>query len=138
MSTETQPRFGNVFRWATGILLIGHGLIHAMGPLDIWGIADMEELTGEPAIDIGSTATDVLAAVWLLALVVLVVSGLGVLARRAWWRRLAIIGVIGSQFVIIVWWGDAAAGTIPNLLVVVAVVLAGPLGLRFDPTEESQ
>jgi len=132
------PRFANLFRWATGILLIGHGLIHAMGPLDIWGIADVEELTGEPAIDIGSTATSVLAAVWLLAFVVLVVAGLGVLARRAWWRRLAVIGVILSQFVIIVWWGDAAAGTFPNLLVVIAVVLARPLGLPFGPSEESQ
>lgn len=111
-------------RLGVGILLVGHGLIHALGPLDIWGITDIETLTGEPIIDFGPSATDALAGVWLLALVLFVASGLAVLMRRGWWRPVAVVGVVVSQFVIILWWNDAAAGTIPNLLIMGAILYA--------------
>jgi hypothetical protein len=132
-----QPRFADLARWGVGVLLVIHGIVHVFGPLDMWGIADIEELSGEPAFDIGSTTADALAVAWLLALVLLVTAGLAVLARRAWWRTAAIVGVIASQFAIIVWWADAAAGTVANVLIVVAVALAGPLSLCFDPSQEA-
>lgn len=108
--------------WVRGViavLLIGHGLIHAMGPADMWGVADLPELTGTLSVDLGQT---VVAGAWLVALVVLVAAGWGILTRRSWWRPAAIVGVIISQLVIIVWWADAATGTIPNLLIVTALL----------------
>lgn len=120
------------FRLGVAILLIGHGLIHALGPLDIWGITDIETLTGKPTIDFGPSATNVLAGVWLVALVLFGASGLAVLMRRGWWRPVAVAGVVVSQFVIILWWNDAAAGTIPNLLIVGAILYAPRMHLRFN------
>lgn len=115
--------------WVRGViavLLIGHGLIHAMGPAEIWGVADLPELTGAPSVDLDETAATVAAVAWLVALVVLVAAGWGILARRSWWRPAAIVGVIISQLVIIVWWDDAATGTIPNLLIATALLLTRP------------
>ena len=115
--------------WVRGViavLLIGHGLIHAIGPVEMWGVADLAELTGTQSVDLGETVTTVAAVTWLVALVVLVAAGWGILARWSWWRPVAIVGVIISQLVIIVWWGDAATGTIPNLLIVIALLLTGP------------
>lgn len=121
-------------RWIVGILLILHGLIHVLGPLAIWELADIEALSGDPTIDLGSTAIQTFALAWLGALAILVVAGIAVMARRPWWRALAIVGVVISQIAIVAWWGDAAAGTVANLLIIAAVVLARPLGLDFrDP-----
>lgn len=131
-TTATNPAAGSPFRWVVAILLLGHGLIHALGTLEIWGLADLEQLTGQPSYDIGPTATNVLAASWPIALVVLVAAGLALLKRRAWWRPLAVFGIGVSQFAIVIWWGDASAGTIPNLLAVAAVIFAGRSGLRFE------
>jgi hypothetical protein len=112
--------------WVRGViavLLIGHGLIHAMGPAEIWGVANLPELTGTPSVDLGETAATVVAVAWLVALGVLVAAGWGILARRSWWRPAAIVGVIISQLVIVVWWADAATGTIPNLLILTALLV---------------
>lgn len=118
------------------LLLVGHGLIHVLGPLEIWGVADIAELTGRPAIDLGTTATDVLAAAWLIPLAVFVAAGVGALVIRPWWRLLAVVGVVVSQTIIVMWWNDAATGTIPNLLVVAAVIAAGRLELAGGPRLE--
>lgn len=125
-----RPR-SSLVRWIVGFLLVGHGLIHVLGPLEIWGLADVEALSGEPTIDLGSAAVQAFALAWLCALVTLVVAGIAVIARQPWWRALAIIGVVISQAAIVAWWDDAAAGTVANLLIIAAVVLARPLGLAF-------
>jgi hypothetical protein len=129
ITSTTRRRTGAAPRWLVGVILIVHGLIHVLGPLDVWGIKEVEELSGRPIIDLGAMGTDLLAAVWLIALVLLVGAGIGVLAGRIWWRTPALAGVIVSQSVIVLWWDQAAAGTIPNLLVVAALVFTARLGL---------
>ena len=122
-------RRGDIARWSVGILLIGHALIHLMGPADIWGLADLEQLSGEPTIAMAGIETEVLAILWLLPLMLLLAAGVALLTMRSWWRPLALIGVVTSQLAIILWWEDASAGTIANLLVLAAVVLTPQLGL---------
>ncbi len=122
--SDTRPPIGRLVRWVVGLLLLFHGLIHLLGPIEIWAIADLEELTGQPVIDLGQSVTNVLAGVWLVAFIVLVGTGIGVLVGRTWWRVWALFGVVISQVVIFIWWDDAAAGTLPNLLVIAAVVLS--------------
>lgn len=123
-TSDTRPPIGRLVRWMVGSLLVFHGLIHLLGPVEIWAVADLEELTGQPVIDLGQSVTNVLAGAWLLALIVLVGAGIGVLVRRTWWRVWAVVGVVTSQVVIFIWWDDAATGTLPNLLVIAAVVLS--------------
>lgn len=122
--SETRPPIRRLVQWVVGLLLLFHGLIHLLGPVEIWGIADLGELTGQPVIDLGQSVTNVLAGTWLLALFVLVGACIGVLVRRTWWKVWAVVGVVISQVVIVIWWDDAAEGTIPNLLVIAAVVLS--------------
>jgi hypothetical protein len=130
--TQTSRR-GDIARWLVGILLIGHALIHLMGPADIWGLADLEQLSGEPTIAVAGIATEVLAILWLPPLILLFVAGVAVLTRRPWWRPLALIGAVTSQLAIIIWWEDASAGTAANVLVLAAVVLAPRLSLAAGP-----
>lgn len=121
--SDTRPPIGRLARWVVGLLLVFHGVVHVLGPVDIWAIADLQELTGQPVIDLGQSATNVLAGAWLVAFIALVGAGIGVFIRQTWWRVWAVVGAAISQVVIFIWWEDAATGTIPNLLVIAAVVL---------------
>ena len=129
-------RAGDIARWLVGILLTGHALIHLMGPADIWGLADLEQLSGEPSVAVAGIATEVLAILWLLPLILLLAAGAAALTRRTWWRPMALVGAVTSQLAIILWWDDASAGTIANVLVLGAVVLAPQLHLAASSTRQ--
>jgi hypothetical protein len=111
-----------------GVMLIGHGLIHAMGPVEIWGLADVQGLSGNTTLAVSNTAVQALALTWVAAMIVLVVAGIGALTDRSWWKGVALAGAILSQLVIAMWWSDAATGTVPNIIIAIAVLL----GDRFD------
>jgi hypothetical protein len=120
-----------VIKWLTGLVLIGHGLIHGLGPIAIWGIADVEGFGGNAALAVSDTALQLLAVGWLVAMVILVVVGFGLIAGKTWWRDWALAGAIVSQLVIAIWWTDAAAGTIPNILIAAAAIWGDRL---YPPT----
>jgi hypothetical protein len=123
-----------VFRWMVGLLAIGHGLVHVIGPIQIWGIADIQGMSGIPALAVDGTTTRILALMWFGAMIVLLVAGLGALTGRPWWPRWALSGAILSQLVIAMWWGDAATGTIPNILIAAAAIWVD----RVDPLLDSE
>jgi hypothetical protein len=129
---EAPPRSQSVLRWMIGVLLIGHGLIHAMGPIEIWGIADVQGLSGNTTLAVSNIAVQALALAWLGAMILLVVAGIGALAGRSWWKRVALAGVILSQLLIAVWWSDAATGTIPNIIIAMAVMMANRFSTSSD------
>lgn len=114
-------------RWLTGLLLIGHGLIHGIGPIAIWGIADIEGFSGIAALAVSDTTLQILALASLVAMVILVAVGVGLIADKAWWQHWALAGAILSQLVIAIWWTDAAAGTIPNILIATAAIFGDSL-----------
>lgn len=115
-------------------LLVVHGLIHLIGPLGIWELAELPEMTGETIIDLPPTVASTLAVVWLAALASFLVAAFGLFTRRPWWRWVALAAVLVSQAVVVVWWPDASAGTLANLLVLTAVALAPTLDLPSGPT----
>lgn len=121
-------------KWLTGLVLIGHGLIHGLGPMAIWGIADIQGFSGIAALAVSDTALKLLALAWLVAMVILVAVGFGLIAGKNWWQPWALAGAIVSQIVIAVWWTDAAAGTIPNILIATAAIW----GDRLYPPPDSE
>jgi len=129
---EAPPRSRSVFRWVIGVLLIGHGLIHAMGPVEIWGLADIQGMSGNTTLAVSNTGVQALALTWVGAMIVLVVAGIGALSGRPWWKGVALVGAILSQLVIAMWWSEAATGTVPNIIIAIAVVLGDRFGLYPD------
>jgi uncharacterized membrane protein len=105
-----------------------------MGPIQIWGLADIQGLSGSPALSVGATTTRILAVMWLGAMIVLLIAGLGALTGHSWWPLWALFGAILSQLVIAMWWSDAATGTIPNILIAAAAVWVE----RIDPLLDSE
>lgn len=98
--------------WVYAVVVFFHGLIHVMGVVEGFGLADVDQLT-EPV----SSAE---ALLWLVAGVAMIAAAvMTVLHRRGWWLVTAVAAVI-SQVAILTSWADAQAGTAANVLMLVA------------------
>lgn len=98
--------------WVYAVVVFFHGLIHVMGVVEGFGLADVEQLT-EPV-------SGAEALLWLIAgLAVIAAAVLTVLRSRNWWLVTAVAAVL-SQVAILTSWTDAWAGTPFNLLMLAA------------------
>jgi hypothetical protein len=103
-----------------------HGLIHVIGVAEGFGWAEVSQLT-EPI-------SAAMGAAWLAAAVA-VVAAATLLARRVrWWWAVGGVAAIASQAVIVTSWSDAKAGSLANVLLVLAaahgLAAEGPRSLR--------
>jgi hypothetical protein len=108
-----------------GAIVLLHGLIQFIGCAKLWGLAAIPQLSGRAIVPLGETAGRALGALWLLAGLVLVAGGVMLLGRFASWWMVAAAGAALSQALVIVQWHDAKAGTLANVIVIIAVVIAG-------------
>ena len=101
-------------RWSVVVIVVAHGLIHLLGAAKGFGWAEVSAL--KQSIGPG------MAACWLATALVVTASGvlLGVGVR--WWWMVGAVAVVASQAVIFTSWGDAKAGSLANLVLVVAVI----------------
>jgi hypothetical protein len=91
-----------------------HGLIHLMGFVKAFELAEISELTLPISRGWG--------LLWFLTALTLILSGgLWMLNVSTWWIP-AIIGVILSQILVFTFWQDARFGTIPNVLILIFLV----------------
>lgn len=114
--------------WVVAALIVIHGLIHLLGVAKGFGWTEVAQLS-EP---IGKG----MAFAWLAAGVVVTTTGVLFASRMTWWWIVGIVAVVLSQAVIITSWSDAKAGTVANVILLVAVVFGffaeGPTGLRSE------
>jgi Family of unknown function (DUF6544) len=115
-------------RWVVVVVLLTHGFIQLLGAAKGLGLSDVPQLT-QP---IGPT----LGWAWLAAgLLVTVTAVLLVLGIR-WWWVIGAVCVVFSQTVIFTSWGDAKAGTVANVVLILAVgygfASQGPTGYRAE------
>lgn len=92
--------------------MLVHGLIHLLGAAKGLGWATVSQLK-EPI----STGRSWL---WLAAAVVVVLAGVLMGAGATWWWAAAATAAVVSQVVIIMSWSDAKAGTIANVILLIA------------------
>ena len=108
-------------RWLLAPLLVLHGLIHLLGVPLAWG-GRFAGMTGGTLVPLGDFALRAAGTAWLLACLAPLVAALGVALGRDWWRPAALVAAIMSQALVVLWWPDARAGTLANILVLAAVV----------------
>jgi hypothetical protein len=100
-------------RRIVAVLLAVHGLIHLMGFARAFGYAELPQLTQPVSREMGLA--------WLAAGLLVVASAV---MRVAWPRSFWIVGIVAlvvSQAVILSAWSDAKAGTIVNVVLLLAV-----------------
>lgn len=95
-------------------LLLGHGLVHALGFLKAFELFEISQLTQFISKPVG--------LVWGLATVLFVTSMTLYYLKDAQWALWAIIAVVISQTLIGMTWQDAKFGTIVNLIILMAAM----------------
>ncbi len=84
------------------------------------GLAKVEALSGKTLISV--TDMQILFGLLWLGVVVLFLLAVGGLAtNQHWWKVVAYVAVVVSQFLITIWWPDAKWGTIANVFVLITV-----------------
>jgi hypothetical protein len=99
-----------------------HGLAHAVGLKDIWGLGGEVANTATylASLDPHSPLYALLGLAWLAALALFVGAAAGLVLRRRWWLPAA-LAAAGLSLVLCVVWRDAAVVG----LVVDVLILAG-------------
>ena len=100
-------------RWVLVVVLAGHGLIHLLGAVKGFGWGEVAQLTKPIGVAGG--------VLWLIAgALVITAAVLLAVGAPTWWWSLAAVAAVGSQVAILTSWQDARAGTVVNLLLVLA------------------
>lgn len=98
------------------VLVLVHGLIHIVGFLKAFNLIDLNEF----AISVTKPA----GLIWLLVSLLFLAYGvLNFIGLKHIWI-IGFIAIILSQFLIIFYWNDAKFGTMPNVIILFAVVFS--------------
>ncbi len=103
-------------RIALAVVIGLHGVIHLLGPAKAFGWADVSQLRAPISSETGF--------LWLLAAALLLASAVALALNAAWWWYPGLAGVVLSQGLIVAAWGDAKFGTIANIVILLAVLVA--------------
>jgi len=103
-------------RYALFFLLLFHGLIHLLGFVKAFNLAEVKQLV-QPITPLQGT-------LWLIAFVFFGAAGtLLLLKNDAWWMPAA-AGILLSQMLVFQSWSDAKYGTIANVFILLALLPA--------------
>jgi hypothetical protein len=111
----------------TGIAFL-HGIIHLMGFVTGLGIAEVKGMTNNTLIPLSQQLLKGYGILWLVACVLFLITAIGLSLNKDWWRIFALVGIIISQVLIVIWWHDAKAGTIANIILLIAVIISSITG----------
>ena len=101
-------------KWIFFLIITLHGLIHVLGFLKAFQLAEINQLT--------QSISKPLGVLWLLALILFLASAIQLISNHNLWWITALIALILSQVLIILVWQDAKFGTIANIIILLAVV----------------
>jgi len=111
-------------RVALAVLLFVHAAIHVLGFLKPWKLAAVPQLSGKTVVPVSEAAMRGVGIAWLLAALALAGAAALLLAGSGAWWKVALVGVVLSQSLVVLQWSDARAGTLPNVAAGVAVLVA--------------
>ena len=111
------------------LLTFIHAFIHLFGFFKAFGIAEMKELSLPVSRPMG--------VLWLVAFLMLLFTAVAYWLRFSHWWIVGIAAVALSQFLVIFFWSDARWGTLPNVIILLAAVMAFS-GHAFSQTIRSE
>ena len=126
-----------VARIIFALIVSVHGVIHLLGFIREWRLAELEGMSGETLFSIPAAVSRLLSIFWLLTCIAFLISAAAVLLHQGWWWKLMIASVFLSQILIIIYWPDARYGTIANIAIIAVAGIALSES-RFDENVRSE
>jgi hypothetical protein len=125
-----------MLRILIALVLLAHGLGHVMGVLAAWttipsGLSAGHSLLSS-SITLDSPVGRAASLLWVLALVLTVGAGAGLLFQQEWWAALSVAAAICSLLAIGPWLNVLPVGSGIGAVAVDVVVLGGLLGPWHD------
>ena len=111
------------------VILFIHALIHLMGFVKAFGLAEIKELTVPVSKPSG--------IIWLATAILFLISLLFFLIKKDSWWIMGAIAIILSQILIIMTWHDARFGSLANVIVLIGV-LTGAGSWQFNRMVRSE
>lgn len=105
-------------------VLVMHALIHLLGFVKAWDLAPVTQLTGKTIIPLSGNLPRVLGILWLAACLLLLTAGVLFLLKNNTWWMFGAAGALLSQFLVILYWPDAKAGTLANLILLPVILVS--------------
>lgn len=107
------------------VLILLHGIIHLLGFIKAFRIAELNQLTQSISKPVG--------IFWLIAALLFIMAAVLYYFNVESWWIISGVAIIISQIIIILSWKDAMFGTVANiiLLAVVAIAFAGSLPSNY-------
>lgn len=96
-------------------IIIIHGLIHLMGFVKAFQLAEINLLT--------QTIHKPIGLLWLISALLFITVAAIFLLKNDWWWMIAVPALVLSQVLIIMYWQDAKYGTIANVIILVGIVI---------------
>jgi len=115
----------NVVRIIFLVVMAIHGLIHLLGFAREWNLLSRDQFKSETIVHFSGTMARMVGLLWLVTCMLLLSATLLAILRKDYYWIPAGIAILISQVLIILYWQDAKFGTIPNIIILIAVVLAG-------------
>lgn len=98
------------------VLLSIHGLLHLIGFMSAYQLVKINQLN--------SVSSKTAGIAWMIAALLFSAATIQYVTKKEYWWMFALVAVIISQTLIILYWKDARFGTIANFVLLVPLILA--------------
>ncbi|AFH47838.1 Hypothetical protein IALB_0126 [Ignavibacterium album JCM 16511] len=116
-------------KWIFFFIVLVHALIHILGFLKAFQLAEINQLTQNISKPMG--------IFWLIALILFLAAAIQFISNYDLWWLTGLAAVILSQVLIILFWQDAKFGTIPNIIILfVAIITFAGWSFNLDVKNE--
>lgn len=117
-------------------ILAFHGLIHLMGFVAYWPLAEIAELPYKTTLlngrlHLGGSGMRLFAVLWLATAVTFIIATINFVTHQTWWYPLLWGAALLSLAVTLLDWSNAFRGAIISAVILVVLLLM--LGLRIRP-----
>ena len=111
-----------------GIILALHGLVHLMGWVAYWPLADIADLPYKTTLfngtwNLGDGGMRIFSVLWLIVALGFVAAAIGVLTRQPWTAQVLVSATLLSLVITGLDWGIAFLGTAIDGVVLAALLV---------------
>jgi hypothetical protein len=120
----------------SGVIAV-HGIIHLIGLLKAWSLGSAEKISAKAIFNLPPSDTKLVGVLWLLTCILLIMSTYAFYFRKEWFWIVGVVAFVISQALIILHWPEAKWGTLANVILLFAIVLAAAR-VSFDKMVEKE